>query len=81
VTSFCNTGTKVIDELNYLWKGHDGVAVLSATQNSPKQRHICYSTDRLHKAGFYPHHSRASPHPERDVMAFEKSLSRRHKSC
>lgn len=35
-----NTGTKVIDELNYLWKGHDGDVMLSATQNSLKQVHM-----------------------------------------
>lgn len=69
-----NTGTIVIDELNCLWKGHDGGAMLSATQNSLKQKHICYSTDRLHKAGLYPYHSQVSPLPERDVMVFEKSL-------
>lgn len=67
-----NTGIKVIDELNYLWKGHDGGAFLSAIQNSRRQNCIPYSLGST-KLDIPPSHLHSQTSLSGyDVMVLEK---------
>lgn len=75
-----NTGTRVTDELNYLWKGHDGGALLPAIQNSLRQNCVRYSVGSTKPDIPQPHpHSQTSPLSGYGVMVLEKSLCMKHK--